>query len=71
MRPDGTVRFEPVAQLVEQRTFNPRVLGSSPSGLTAKNRIRSTKLDARSAVSGHYFGRSSDLTAKLTAKLFD
>ena len=25
---------EPIAQLVEQQTFNLRVLGSSPSGLT-------------------------------------
>ena len=28
------LRFEPVAQLVEQKTFNLWVLGSIPSGLT-------------------------------------
>ena len=33
---------EPVAQLVEQKTFNLWVLGSSPSGLTILN-IRSMK----------------------------
>ena len=32
-----TVNFAPVAQLVEQRTLNPRVQGSSPCGRTIKS----------------------------------
>ncbi len=30
-------RLDPVAQSAEQRTFNPLVLGSSPSGVTPEN----------------------------------
>ena len=33
-RIDEPATVAPIAQLVEQRTFNPRVLGSSPSGCT-------------------------------------
>src|SRR5215208_4020718 len=35
---------DPVAQLAEQRTFNPLVLGSSPSGVTAKRPKQSQKV---------------------------
>lgn len=33
---NGLLESEPVAQLVEQRTFNPLVVGSIPTGLTRK-----------------------------------
>ena len=34
--PVTSLESEPVAQLVEQRTFNPLVVGSIPTGLTRK-----------------------------------
>ncbi len=36
----GTMALEAVAQSVEHRTFNPLVLGSSPSSLTGKRRAK-------------------------------
>ena len=36
----GSVPSAPLAQLVEQRTFNPQVLGSSPRGRTFCSRCK-------------------------------
>jgi hypothetical protein len=35
-RDGGAKQYDSVAQLVEHNTFNVRVLGSSPSGITMK-----------------------------------
>ena len=48
-----TVNFAPVAQLVEQRTLNPRVVGSSPAGPTGPQRRSETE-----ATRGLSFGSS-------------
>ncbi len=48
----------PLAQLVEHRTFNPRVAGSSPAGPTARKAGR-TSQDVRPAFA--IFGTSHDL----------
>src|SRR5271166_3220732 len=40
------VRRAPIAQLVELRTFNPQVLGSSPSGGTSLDVSTSSSVDA-------------------------
>ena len=62
------MRFGSIAQTVEQRTFNPLVEGSIPSGPTINNASVAKLVDAPDLGSGDENHVSSNLTARTENK---